>query len=166
MCRRRLESGLRLPSLYRTVLRSGPANLSQAPGKEKRAYTQKIHGRFQDQEPGSDASPPDTPSVFCAPSLLKRAGNLSTAQVRRTLTKVNPHKAAGSDTIPSQVITECAQQLANVLTDVFNNCLSQAVVPACFSTTTVAPVAVKSSMTCLNDSHPAAVIMKCFERPV
>ncbi|KAK3517104.1 hypothetical protein QTP86_004038 [Hemibagrus guttatus] len=49
---------------------------------------------------------------------------LTTADVRRTLCKVNPRKSAGPDNIPGRVVKECAEQLVNVLTDIFNIFLS------------------------------------------
>ncbi|XP_051527426.1 uncharacterized protein LOC127425445 [Myxocyprinus asiaticus] len=51
----------------------------------------------------------------------------------------------------------------------FNISLSSAVVPMCFKTTTIVPVAKKSSVSCLNDYRPVAlssIVMKCFERLV
>ncbi|XP_063344797.1 interferon-induced very large GTPase 1-like [Pelmatolapia mariae] len=82
---------------------------------------------------------------------------------------VNPRKAAGPDNIPGRVLRECAEQLADVLTDIFNISLSSAVVPTCFKATTIVPVPKKSSVSGLNDYRPVALtptIMKCFERLV
>ncbi|KAK3510918.1 hypothetical protein QTP70_025540 [Hemibagrus guttatus] len=63
--------------------------------------------------------PPPNNQVLC----------LSTADVRRTLCRVNPRKSAGPDNIPGRVLRECAEQLADVFTDIFNISLSSAVVP-------------------------------------
>lgn len=63
----------------------------------------------------------------------------------------------------------CANQLADVFTDIFNISLSSTIVPTCFKTTTIVPVPKKSTVSCLNDYRPVAltpVIMKCFERLV
>ncbi|KAK1806279.1 hypothetical protein P4O66_000148 [Electrophorus voltai] len=103
--------------------------------------------------------PPQNDQVLC----------LMAADVRRTLHGVNPRKAAGPDNIPGHVLRECADQLADVLTDIFNISLSCAMVPACFKTTTIIPVPKKPTMSCLNDYRPIAltsIIMKCFERLV
>ncbi|KAK1799569.1 hypothetical protein P4O66_000371 [Electrophorus voltai] len=78
-------------------------------------------------------------------------------------------EAAGPDNIPGHVLRECADQLADVLTDIFNISLSCAVVPTCFKTTTIVPVPKKPTVSCLNDYRPIAltsIIMKCFERLV
>ncbi len=94
---------------------------------------------------------------------------LSAADVRKTLSRINPQKAAGPDNIPGRVLKDCAAQLTDVLTDIFNTSLSQAVVPTCLKSTTIIPVPKKSPVSCLNDYHPIAltpIIMKCFERLV
>ncbi len=94
---------------------------------------------------------------------------LSPVDVRKTLSRVNPRKAAGPDNIPCRVLRDCAEQLTDVLTDIFNISLSQAVVPTCFKSTTITPVPKKSPVSCLNDYHPIAlppIMMKCFERLV
>lgn len=63
---------------------------------------------------------------------------------RRTLTRVNSRKATGPDNIPGRMLKESANELADVLTDIFNISLSQAIVPRCFKTSTIIPVAKKS----------------------
>ncbi len=45
---------------------------------------------------------------------------LSPADVRKTLSRINPRKAAGPDNIPGRVLKDCAEQLTDVLTDIFN----------------------------------------------
>ncbi|KAI5619000.1 gastrula zinc finger protein XlCGF28.1-like [Silurus asotus] len=93
----------------------------------------------------------------------------SKAEVRKTLCRVNPRKSAGPDNTPGRVLRKCAEQLADVLTDIFNISLSSNVVPTCLKTTTIVPVPKKSSVSCLNDYRPVAltpIVMKCFERLV
>lgn len=46
---------------------------------------------------------------------------------------------------------EHGTQLADVLTDIFNIALRQAVIPRCFKATNITPVAKKSTVSCLND---------------
>ncbi len=94
---------------------------------------------------------------------------LSAVDVRKTLSRINPRKAAGPDNIPGRVLKDCAAQLTDVLTDIFNTSLSQAVVPTCLKSTTIIPVPKKSPVSCLNDYRPIAltpIMMKCFERLV
>ncbi|XP_062303606.1 uncharacterized protein LOC134007905 [Osmerus eperlanus] len=47
----------------------------------------------------------------------------------------------------------CAEELKDVLTDIFNTSLSQAVVPTCFKATTIIPVPKKSPPSCFNDQE-------------
>ncbi len=94
---------------------------------------------------------------------------LSLDSVRRSLSRINAHKAPGPDNIPGRVLRDCAVELTDVFTDIFNISLSQAVVPTCFKATTIIPVPKKSSPSCFNDYRPVArtpIIMKCFERLV
>ncbi len=94
---------------------------------------------------------------------------LSPDSVRRSLSRINARKAPGPDNIPGRVLRDCAVELTDVFTDIFNISLSQAVVPTCFKTTTIIPVPEKSSPSCFNDYRPVAltpIIMKCFERLV
>ncbi|XP_060763541.1 uncharacterized protein fbrsl1 isoform X7 [Neoarius graeffei] len=95
--------------------------------------------------------------------------SLSPASVRRSRSRINTRKAVGPDNIPGRVLKDCAKELTEVLTDIFNTSLSQAVVPTCFKSTTIIPVPKKASPSCFNDYRPVAltpIIMKCFERLV
>ena len=95
--------------------------------------------------------------------------SLSPASVRRSLSRINPRKAAGPDGIPGRVWKACAAELTEVTTDIFNTSLSQAVVPTCFKEATIIPIPKKPSPSCFNDYRPVAltpIIMKCFERLV
>lgn len=89
--------------------------------------------------------------------------SVTATEVRFTLQKINPRKAAGPDGIPGHVLRDCACQLSEVMCDTFNTSLSQAIVPSCLKTSTIVP----SSVSCLNDYHPIAltpIIMKSFEK--
>lgn len=103
------------------------------------------------------------------PTPEEQALRLDPADMRRTLSRVDPRKAAGPDNIPGRVLRDCADQLTGVLTDIYNISLSQAVVPVSFKKTIIIPVSKKSAVTCLNDYRPVAltpIFMKCFERLV
>ncbi|KAI2665140.1 hypothetical protein H4Q32_021349 [Labeo rohita] len=83
--------------------------------------------------------------------------------------RINPRKAAGPDNILGRALRDCAAQLTDVLTDIFNSSLSQAVVPTCLKSTSIIPVPKKSPVSCLYDYRPIAltpIMMKCFERLV
>jgi len=85
-------------------------------------------------------------------------------RVRQTLRKVNIRKAACPDNIPAVYLKD-----VQVLTDILNTSLDQAIVSPCFKSETIIPVPKKPTITSLNDYRPVAltlIIMKCFERLV
>jgi len=79
-------------------------------------------------------------------------------------------KAAGPDNIPGSVLRTRANQLVDVVTDIFNISLSQEIVPTCFKTiVTIVPVPKTSAVSSLNDYRPVdltLILMKCFEKLV
>ncbi|KAF7648743.1 hypothetical protein LDENG_00152540, partial [Lucifuga dentata] len=85
--------------------------------------------------------------------------------VKRALKAVNVKKAAGPDGIPGRVLKDCAHQLTEVFTDIFNLSLVHATVLFC----TIIPVPKQTNISSLNDYRPVAltpIISKCFERLV
>ena len=80
----------------------------------------------------------------------QRRLTFSVADASKTFKHVNPRKAAGPDSIPSLVLRACADQLAGVLTDIFNRSLSQSAVPTCFKMAAIVPVPKKAIVTELN----------------
>jgi len=71
--------------------------------------------------------------------------------LRRTLSRVDPRKAADPDNIPGRVLRDCADHSAGDLRDIYNIFLSHAVVPASFKKTPIIAVLKMSALTCLND---------------
>ncbi len=111
----------------------------------------------------------DTPAQKLPTPLNDQALCLSPADVRKTLSRINPRKAVGPDNIPGHALKDCAEKLTDVLTDIFNTSLSQAVIPTCLKSSIIMPVPKKSPVSCLNNYCPIAltpIIMKCFERLV
>eukprot|EP00061_Rhincodon_typus_P007941 g30117.t1 len=97
------------------------------------------------------------------------APSVTVADVRSVFLGVNAKKATGLDGVPGRALRSCADQLAEVFTNIFNLSLPQAEVPMCFKKTTIIPVHKKAHAMCLNDYRPVAltsIIMKCFERLV
>ena len=120
-----------------------------------------FYGRYEAQNiiPAQKTPPPPEDQVL----------SLSPASVRLALCRINSRKAGGPDNIPGRALKDCAVELTDVLTDIFNTSLSQAAVPTCFKKTTIIPVPKTSSPSCFNDYRPVAltpIIMKCFERLV
>ncbi|KAK2899445.1 hypothetical protein Q8A73_012574 [Channa argus] len=124
----------------KTALRTARAKLSRAIRETKCA--EPLLARFEAQNNVKARKPtPPSDQVLC----------LTTAEVRKTLCRVNPRKSAEPDNVPGSVLRECAEQLADVFTDIFNISLSSNVVPTCLKATTIVPVPKKST---------------CFERLV
>ncbi|KAI4888697.1 hypothetical protein NFI96_003873 [Prochilodus magdalenae] len=97
----------------------------------------KFYARFED---------PDTPpSIRLTPTPGEVPLSVTPAEVRRTLRRINPRKSAGPDNIPGRVLRECADQISEVLADIFNVSLTQAAVPTCLKTATIIPVPKSSS---------------------
>ncbi len=61
----------------------------------------------------------DTPAQKLPTPPNDQALCLSPADVRKTLSRINPRKAAGPDNITGRVLKDCAAQLMDVLTDIF-----------------------------------------------
>ncbi|KAI5098259.1 gastrula zinc finger protein XlCGF28.1-like [Silurus meridionalis] len=90
---------------------------------ETTSPTHNFYARFEVQNnmAARKITPPLIDQVLCP----------TTAEVRKTLCRVNPWKSAGPENIPGRVLWKCAEQLADVFTDIFNISLSSAVVPTC-----------------------------------
>ncbi|KAK3545702.1 hypothetical protein QTP70_011367 [Hemibagrus guttatus] len=61
-------------------------------------------------------------------------------EVRCTLQAVNPGKATGPVGISGHVLKDCVDQLAGVLTQIFNQFQSQSTVPPCLKSPTIIPL--------------------------
>ncbi len=93
---------------------------------------------------------------------------LSPADVRKTLSRINPRKAAGPDNIPGCVLKDCAEQLTDVLT-YLQHLAEPSSHPHMSQIHDNHTGTKKSPVSCLNDYRPIAltpIIMKCFERLV
>ncbi|KAI5086247.1 hypothetical protein C0J45_23420, partial [Silurus meridionalis] len=92
--------------------------------------------------------------------------SLTTAEVRKTLCRVNPWKSAGPDSTRGRVLREYAQQLADVFRDIVNISLSSTTVLTCLKMTTIIPLLKRSTVSCLNGYCPVAltpIVMTCFK---
>ncbi|KAK0146462.1 hypothetical protein N1851_014240 [Merluccius polli] len=106
--------------------------------------------RFEAPRPATSTSP--VPCQPYSPAPL----TLHDHQVRRALKSINPRKAAGPDGVLGNVLRACADQLAGVLTGIFNSSLCLAVVPSCLKAATIIPVPKKTAIKDLNDYRPVA----------
>jgi len=99
--------------------------------------------------------PNTSPSNRLTPPPGEEPLSLTPAELRRTLHRINPRKAAGPDNISGRLLRSCAHQLTEVLTGL--------------KTATIIPIPKTSTVTGLNDYPPVAltpIVMKCFERLV
>ncbi|KAI4887255.1 hypothetical protein NFI96_021994 [Prochilodus magdalenae] len=115
--RRRMWQGIQAITNYRTA---PPACDSDATLTDALNH---FYARFKTQNSvaARKTTPPSDDQVLC----------LTAADVRKTLRRADPRKAAGPDNIPATVLRECADQLTDVFTDIFNISLSSATVPTC-----------------------------------
>ncbi|KAK1802892.1 hypothetical protein P4O66_021198, partial [Electrophorus voltai] len=88
---------------------------------------------------------------------------ITESDVRRAFKRAEP------DGICGRLLKACTDQLAPVLTDIFNLSLMHGIIPSCFKQSTIVPVPKKSWPSSSNDYRPVAltsVVMKCFEKLV
>lgn len=162
------------------VFRSGDKaslrdNLSHGINKAKQSYAK----NEQSFRPLLTTSPSHRPVMMTHPSQMHSTISMqglkcrithlhgkdyhcpSSFNVRKTLSRINPCKAGSPENIPGHVLRDCAEQLTDVLTDIFNTSLSQAVILTCLITTT-------GTKEVIHDYLPIALnrIMKYFERLV
>lgn len=107
--------------------------------------------------------------THCGPTNDNTAPVLSLHEVRLCLGNINPRKAPGPDGVLGRVLRDCAAELAEVFTTIFNLSLSKSWVPACFKAATIIPVPKQAKVTCQNDYRPVALTpipAKCLERLV
>uniref|UniRef100_A0A3B1J4C9 Reverse transcriptase domain-containing protein n=1 Tax=Astyanax mexicanus TaxID=7994 RepID=A0A3B1J4C9_ASTMX len=94
---------------------------------------------------------------------------LTAVDVRNTLRRVNPRKAAGPDNIPRQSAQGVRRPADRCSHGHLQHLLVQRHCPNVPQVHTIVPVPKKSTVSCLNDYRPVAltpIIMKCFERLV
>ena len=120
-----------------------------------------FYGRF-DQ---ANTNPP--PIIPPADSNSDPPFTITESDVRKSFKNQNIRKAAGPDGVAPSILKNCAEQLAPVFTDIFNQSLRLCKVPSCFKRSTIVPVPKKAIVSKLNDYRPVtltSVTMKVFER--
>ncbi|KAI3364745.1 hypothetical protein L3Q82_000901 [Scortum barcoo] len=165
----------------RLALRAARRQLTAGVKRAKTAYAQRIQGHFTDPSLPDALNnfyarfddPNTSPSTRFTPPPGEEPLRVTAAEVRRTLQRINPRKAAGPDNISGRVLKGCAYQLTEVLTDIFNTSLQQAAVPTCLKTATIIPIPIPKTSTVTGlsdyDYRPVAltlIVIKCFERLV
>ncbi|KAK7895270.1 hypothetical protein WMY93_020595 [Mugilogobius chulae] len=153
---REVWQGIRALTDYRRAP-SSPVNCSSTLADELNLF----YARFDRDNKEAVSSP--------LPSGGSTTPILDLHQVRLCLRNINPRKAAGPDGVLGRVLKDCADELAEVFTNIFNLSLSTSWVPTCFKAATIIPVPKQTNVTCLNDYRPVALTpipAKCLERLV
>ncbi len=105
----------------------------------------------------------------CNPPPPTPALQISEDDVHQVFRKNKRRKAPGPDGLTPACLKTCADQLAPILTQIFNRSLELYKVSSCFKCSTIIPVPKKPQITGLNVYRPVAltsVAMKSFERLV
>jgi hypothetical protein len=90
-------------------------------------------------------------------------------EVHKELKKLNPSKAPGPDGLPTKVLKECAQELTPSITELFNDSLSQGIIPKAWKLANIVPLHKKGNKHHANNYRPISllpVISKVLERCV
>ena len=90
-----------------------------------------FYARFDTANHFTSPGPPPPPPP---PPLLPPAFIIEEDKVRTVFKRSNKRKSAGPDHLSPAVLSYCADQLAPVFTDIFNDSLRQCSVPQCFKT--------------------------------
>ncbi len=94
---------------FRPSLTTSPRHRPVTTTHPSQMHLNYFYSRFemQNNTPAQKLPTPPSDQALC----------LSPADVRKTLSRINPRKAAGPDNIPGRVLKDCAEQLTDVLTD-------------------------------------------------
>ncbi|XP_036413617.1 uncharacterized protein LOC118798303 [Colossoma macropomum] len=85
-----------------------------------------FYARFETLNPGR------LRDIMTKESTQNTSLTVTSVDVRRTLQRINPRRAAGPDNIPGCALRVCSSELAGMFVDIFNMSLAQAVVPSCY----------------------------------
>ena len=80
-----------------------------------------------------------------------------------------PNKASGPDNFTHCVLNLCADQLARILSVIFNLCFQHDLAPMSWKTSHIVPVPKKAVISSMNDLRPVALtsaVMQVCERVV
>ena len=81
--------------------------------------------------------------------------------VSKQLSKLNPGKAAGPDDLTSRILKELQNEIAPILTDIFNTSLSEGTVPKDWNNAYVTPVYKKGPKSKPENYRPISLTCIC-----
>lgn len=82
--------------------------------------------------------------------------------VQQVFRRQKTREAPGPDGVSPSRLKVCADQVAPIITLLFNRSLQLCVIPSCFKHSTIIPVSKKPLTTELNDSRPVALMSAVF----
>ena len=94
---------------------------------------------------------------------------VTTAGVEKLLSDLKPHKAAGPDRIPNRVLKEVAKEIAPVLAALYNQSITEGVVPEDWSNANITPVFKKGNVHQAANYRPVSltcVVCKLLEHAI
>ena len=77
--------------------------------------------------------------TFTGPSFKLKLGTLREDQVLDALLRLDPQSGSGYAGIPARVLKKCANDLNDMMTDMFNLCISENQIPSCWKKALVRP---------------------------
>ncbi|XP_078603982.1 uncharacterized protein LOC144877809 [Branchiostoma floridae x Branchiostoma japonicum] len=107
--------------------------------------------------------------IFPLPCAGKCPDLCSIGEVKVLLKAINPRKAHGPDNIPNWMLKECADDLATVVSHLFNTSYAEGTVPSIWKSANVVPVPKSAGASQVEDFRPVsllAVLAKLLERCV
>ena len=81
--------------------------------------------------------------------------------VQKLLHNIKPNKATGPDGIPCRLLKEVANEIAPVLTDIFNSSLSLGALPSEWKKANVSPVFKKGNTNSAENYRPISLTCVC-----
>ena len=113
----------------------------------------------------------DTEAIPWLGPAKKKMPNIKVTEagVRKLLLKIKPHKAAGPDRIPNGVLKELADELAPIITALFNQSLETGAIPQHWADALITPVYKKGNVHTVANYRPVSltyVICKLLEHIV
>ena len=100
-----------------------------------------------------------TPSGEPYPSMPEI--EVTTPGVRKLLANINPHKASGPDAIPAKILKECADDLAPIITILFNKSLSEGKIPNDWKEANITAVFKKGDRNLASNYRPVSLTSLC-----
>ena len=101
------------------------------------------------------------PELNDSPFLEISPISISVDGVANLLQNLNPHKATGPDGIPAYLLKECSNEIAPILTLIFQCSMQQGSMPDEWKTANIIPIFKKGDRTITDDYRPVSLTSIC-----